>query len=118
MEWSVSTQTHIEQVSIKTLHRKYIENILDTYIQVYSKTGTLFKTYRSSPFSVSRAVLSIVDSSMVSNPLPACSPSSSSSSSEEEEDDVEEEELSVDEERLSSSLSALKASSEERSEMK
>lgn len=118
MEWSVSTQTHIEQVSIKTLHRKYIENILDTYIQVYSKTGTLFKTYRSSPFSVSRAVLSIVDSSMVSSPLPACSPSSSSSSSEEEEDDVEEEELSVDEERLSSSLSALKASSEERSEMK
>lgn len=120
MEWSVSTQTHIEQVSIKTLHRKYIENILDTYIQVYSKTGTLFKTYRSSPFSVSRAVLSIVDSSMVSSPLPACSPSSSSSSSEEEEDDddVEEEELSVDEERLSSSLSTLKASSEERSEMK
>jgi hypothetical protein len=68
--------------------------------------------YRSSPFSVSRVVLSIVDSSMVSSPLPACSPSSSSSE-EEEDDDVEEEELSVDEERLSSSLSALKASSEE-----
>lgn len=66
--------------------------------------------YLSLPFSV---VLSIVDSSMLSGPsLSARSPSSSSSSSEEDEDeDPEDEEPSEEDERLSSSLSALRTSS-------
>lgn len=65
--------------------------------------------YLSLSFSV---VLSIVDSSMLSGPsLSARSPSSSSSSSSDEDEDPEDEEPSEEDERLSSSLSALRTSS-------
>ena len=62
----------------------------------------------------------MVDSSMVSGPsLSTLSPSSSSSSSEDDEDeDADEDEPSEDEERLSSSLSALRASSKNGREKK
>lgn len=64
--------------------------------------------YLSLSFSV---VLSIVDSSMLSGPSLSARSPSSSSSSEDEDEDPEDEEPSEEDERLSSSLSALRTSS-------